>query len=114
MYKYKGDVIRVIDGDTFDISVDLGFNTTRVERFRLVGIDTPETWRPKSDAEKEHGMAATKFVKLLIEDEEVILSTSKCSAGIYGRYDCAITLKDGRDLKTLIKEAGFEKKDSYI
>ncbi len=113
MYEYRGSVIRVVDGDTYDIEIDLGFNTRRTERFRLSGIDTPETWRPSCEAEKEHGMKATEFVKRLIEDEYIILTSTKCSAGIYGRYDCSIKLQDGRDLATVIKDFGFEKLENY-
>jgi len=113
MYQYKGSVIRVVDGDTYDIEIDLGFHTKRTERFRLMGIDTPETWRPKSEAERTHGLKANEFVRRLIEDETVTLSSSKSSAGIYGRYECSIQLKDGRDLATLLKTKGFEKLESY-
>jgi len=114
MYEYKGSVVRIVDGDTYEIDVDLGFNTRRLERFRLTGIDTPETWRPKTEQERIHGEKATEFVKKLIEDEYVILRTEKSSAGIYGRYDCSIKLMDGRDLATVLKENGFEKLENYV
>ena len=42
IYIYKAELIRVVDGDTVDLIIDLGFDTSRRERFRLYGIDAPE------------------------------------------------------------------------
>jgi micrococcal nuclease len=42
IYIYKAELIRVVDGDTVDLVIDLGFDTQRKERFRLYGIDAPE------------------------------------------------------------------------
>jgi micrococcal nuclease len=42
IYIYKAELIRVVDGDTVDLIIDLGFDTSRKERFRLYGIDAPE------------------------------------------------------------------------
>ena len=42
IYIYKAELIRVVDGDTVDLMIDLGFDTSRKERFRLYGIDAPE------------------------------------------------------------------------
>jgi micrococcal nuclease len=110
MYTYEGHVLRVIDGDTYEIQVDLGFHMHKVDRFRIAGVDTPETWRPKTESEKEHGLKATQFVKDLIEGEKVVIETIK--ADLYGRYLCNIEL-DGQDLAILIIEAGFEKLENY-
>jgi micrococcal nuclease len=55
MYEYKAEVLRVVDADTFDLLVDVGFSITLKERFRLNGVDAPESWRPKTKAEGEHG-----------------------------------------------------------
>ena len=116
MYNYKAKVIRVVDGDTMDVAIDLGFGIAygtekHPVRIRLNGIDTPETWRPKSDAEREHGERATARVKELIEDKEVIIYSYKL--GIYGRYAADVYLIGGISLADLLKEEGFEKKDSY-
>jgi len=111
MYEYKALVTRVVDGDTFDLVVDLGFEISFAMRVRLKGIDTPETWRPKTDAERVHGEAATKFVSLLIENQYVTIRSHKL--GIYGRYEADVALLDGTDLATLLKEEGFEKRSDY-
>ncbi len=111
MYEYKAMISRVVDGDTFDAEVDVGFSITIKHRFRLTEIDTPETWRPKTSSEAEHGFRCTNFVKSLIEYKDVIIKSSKL--GIYGRYEASLTLPDGNDLATILKENGFEKLDSY-
>lgn len=111
MYRYNAKVIRVVDGDTFHANVDLGFNITVSHMFRLVGIDTPETWRPKTDAERKHGEQATEYVKDLIEGETISIETFKM--GIYGRYGATVILQDGRKLVDILKEQGYEKLDSY-
>lgn len=111
MYEYKATVLRVVDGDTYDIDVDLGFSARIKHRFRLNGIDTPETWRPRNEAEREHGEKAAEFVRGLIEGKTITLCSHKL--GIYGRYDADITLSDGRDLATVLIEEEFEKLDRY-
>ena len=53
MYEYKCEIIRVVDGDTVDVNIDLGFNTWLwKERIRLKGIDTPES-RTRDPEEKK-------------------------------------------------------------
>lgn len=111
MYNYKATVLRVVDGDTFDAIVDLGFNITKKQRFRLKDVDTPETWRPKTEAEREHGKLATAFVKNLIEEKQVILTSVK--AAVYSRYEAYVTIEDGSDLGTLIVDNGFQKLEFY-
>ena len=59
MYIYKAKVLRVVDGDTIDLLIDLGFNAWKKERIRLSGINTPET-RTKDLKEKEKGLLAKK------------------------------------------------------
>lgn len=115
MYEYKAVVTRVVDGDTFDAEVDVGFSITINHRFRLVNIDTPETWRPKTEAERAHGEKATEFVKKLVEGKEVILNTSKL--GIYGRYDADVVFFDSEgfeyNLRAMLIENEFEKRIDY-
>jgi micrococcal nuclease len=110
MYHYKVHVYRVVDGDTFDAQVDLGFGIYYKMRFRMRGIDTPETWRPSCDAEREHGLKATEFVDELIGGKEVTIQSYKM--GIYGRYECDVILGK-QTLAQILKDEGFEKKESY-
>ncbi len=110
MYKYNGLVKRVVDGDTFDIKVDVGFSITINHRFRLHGVDAPETWRPRCEAERVHGEQATLFVKKLIEGKQVIVQTYKL--GIYGRYNADIII-NGKQVSDLLIQNKLIKLDSY-
>ncbi len=111
MYIYKADVTYVVDGDTFDATVDLGFSIKKKQRFRLKDVDTPETWRPKTESERRHGQLAKDFVIEKLLNKEVTLTSVK--AAVYSRYEAYVTLPDGSDLGTLITEAGLSKYDSY-
>ena len=63
MYEYKCKILRVVDGDTVDVDIDLGFGVwLRKERVRMMGIDTPES-RTIDKEEKKFGLAAKDFVK---------------------------------------------------
>ena len=63
MYEYDCKIVRVVDGDTVDVDIDLGFNTWRCgERIRLYGIDTPEC-RTRNAEEKAAGLLAKEFVE---------------------------------------------------
>ena len=83
MYKYKAFVNRVIDGDTIDVTIDLGFKVFRKERLRLYGIDTPET-RTRDKKEKVAGLKAKKWLKDAIEKRHIYVITHK--QGKFGRY----------------------------
>ena len=84
MYTYfVKSVDRVVDGDTIDISIDLGFDLTKKERVRLAGIDTPEK-RTKDQKEKEMGYQATEFLEMhLMEATKLTVKTEK--EGKFGR-----------------------------
>ena len=84
MYTYfVKSVDRVVDGDTIDISIDLGFDLTKKERVRLAGIDTPEK-RTKNPKEKEMGYQATEFLEMhLMEASKLTVKTEK--EGKFGR-----------------------------
>ena len=111
-YRYKGIVSRVVDADTVDAILDVGFGIAVSQRLRIDDFDAPETWRPRNEAEKLHGTQATTRAKELLEGEELIFTTSK-AIGIYGRYGASITLPDGRLYREVMISEGFEKKDSY-
>mgnify|MGYP003118133685 FL=1 len=84
MYTYfVKSIDRIVDGDTIDISIDLGFDLTKKERVRLAGIDTPET-RTKNPKEKEMGYQATEFLEMhLMEATKLTVKTEK--DGKFGR-----------------------------
>lgn len=90
MYEYRVKTVKkVVDGDTYDFEVDLGFGISNTQRFRLHGVDTPETFRPSCNAEAEHGCKATTYVKDIFKyAEEITVVTHKL--GIYGRYEADV------------------------
>lgn len=77
MFTYKAEIKNVVDGDTVDVSIDLGFDSWRVERLRLFGIDTPETSTPL-------GRAVKKLLADALTDKKVTITTYKPDK--YGRY----------------------------
>ena len=86
MYEYKVKVTRVVDGDTVDADVDLGFDIFVKDRIRLMGIDTPES-RTRNKAEKKLGLLAKERLKALCKQHKgnIILKTSKEGKGKFGR-----------------------------
>lgn len=62
LYTYRAELVRVVDGDTYDLKIDVGFHSTFASRFRLSGYDTPEM-RSGSDFEKEKAREATEFAR---------------------------------------------------
>ena len=66
MYEYRATVIKVVDGDTVDVDIDLGFGIILTdERVRIMGIDTPES-RTRDKIEKKFGLAAKARLKSLL------------------------------------------------
>jgi|TARA_R100000093_G_scaffold69973_1_gene42540 micrococcal nuclease len=85
MYEYKCKVKRVVDGDTMDVILDLGFDVHHAVRVRLAGIDTPES-RTRDKDEKARGKLSKAFLKESIKGRKVILKTKiKDSKGKFGR-----------------------------
>ena len=86
MYEYACKVERVVDGDTVDVVLDLGFNILHKCRVRLYGIDTPES-RTRNLDEKARGKMAGAFLKNAIDTgEKVVIQTKlKDSRGKFGR-----------------------------
>jgi micrococcal nuclease len=86
MYEYRVEIVKVIDGDTVDVDIDLGFGVwLHKERVRLFGIDTPES-RTRDLEEKKYGLAAKKFLTGMLDDDGgIILKTHKDKTGKFGR-----------------------------
>lgn len=99
-YEYKATVENVVDGDTVDVSVDLGFKVSTRQRIRLARIDTPERAQPGY-------VAARDFVREAVLNKPVILKTQKVSK--WGYYLAEITLEDGRNLNDTLVQAQLAK-----
>ena len=86
MYEYRCKVVKIIDGDTVDVDIDLGFGVwLHKERVRMYGIDTPES-RTRDLEEKKYGLAAKKFLTGMLDDDAgIILKTHKDATGKFGR-----------------------------
>jgi len=84
------EIVKVLDGDTIDVLIDLGFDLFKKERVRIAGVDTPEK-RTRDLEEKELGIHATNWLKdklteTIKGDEELIIRTElKGGVGKYGR-----------------------------
>ena len=105
MYEYRCKVTRVVDGDTVDIDIDLGFGVwLHKERVRIYGIDTPES-RTRDKVEKRFGLLAKEFVKGFVKGSSVILRTQKYDAkGKFGRILGDIIVDDKSLSETMIQE----------
>jgi micrococcal nuclease len=86
MFEYQCKIVRVIDGDTTDVDIDLGFGVwMKKQRIRFYGVDTPES-RTRDKEEKVYGMMAKKFVQdHLPLGSTQVLRTHKDDVGKYGR-----------------------------
>ena len=83
MYTYKvKEIVKVVDGDTVDILIDLGFGLTKKERVRVAGIDTPES-RTRDLYEKKLGLEAKDYLVSQLSDGKITIKTEK--DGKYGR-----------------------------
>ena len=96
MYEYKCKIIKVIDGDTTDVDIDLGFGVwLKKQRIRFFGIDTPES-RTRDLEEKKYGLAAKKYVtdRMPLGSTQTLV-TVKDGKGKYGRILGQFKMEDG-------------------
>ncbi len=86
MYEYRCTVVKIIDGDTVDVDIDLGFGVwMKKQRIRMYGIDTPES-RTRDLVEKKYGLAAKEFLTGMLDDKAgITLKTYKDKEGKFGR-----------------------------
>jgi micrococcal nuclease len=113
IYIYKASLIRVVDGDTVDLIIDLGFDTSRYERFRLYGIDAPEL---RTEAGKE----AKAWLSEALQPLEVIYvqtlqHKTKAKRDKYGRflavlYDDLSDIEANRPMRTPVSPASINAK----
>ena len=77
-------VTKVVDGDTIDVIIDMGFDIMYKSRVRLFGIDTPES-RTKDLEEKKYGLAAKEFLTKWVTSGGLTIKTTKDARGKFGR-----------------------------
>ena len=102
MYNYKISPLKVIDGDTIDAEIDLGFDIKTKKRIRFMGINTPES-RTRDLEEKARGLAAKDRVKQLLDGCKNITLHSH-GVGKFGRClgEIMLDMVDGQEKLTLV------------
>ena len=109
MWTYRAKVIRVIDGDTVDVDIDLGFGIwQKNERVRIMGIDTPES-RTRNKIEKKFGLAAKAKLQSLLGKDAVLKTTiNKKGVDMKGKFGRVLGdfLIDDKSVATIMCETG--------
>ena len=109
MWTYRCKLKRVIDGDTVDVDIDLGFGIWQMnERVRIMGIDTPES-RTRDKIEKKFGLAAKARLKSLLGTKPVLQTTiSKKGEDMKGKFGRVLGdfLIDGKQVSQIMCKEG--------
>ena len=103
MYEYNCKVKRVVDGDTVDVIIDLGFDIHFATRVRLYGMDTPES-RTRNKDEKVRGYMSKDFLEEWMEKDDVIIRTRRDKKGKFGRVLGEMIVRGENVNKLMIKE----------
>jgi micrococcal nuclease len=98
-YTYKATVVKVVDGDTIDFKVDLGFHVSVEIRTRLLGINAPEMNTPE-------GKMAREFVVNRVAQGPIEITTFKDAGDKYGRWLALVVLADRQLLNDLMVSSG--------
>lgn len=110
LYHYKCKVLRVIDGDSIEVDVDLGFSTWKKVTLRLSDIDAAEV-RTKDLEEKQIGLEATEFLKnkLFENNPEGFIYIQSNSVDAFGRSLARVFTENGDNVNLILFESGFAK-----
>jgi micrococcal nuclease len=106
MFHYKAKCLKVVDGDTLDISIDLGFSISYKERVRLNGIDAPES-RTSNILEKTAGLKVKDYLISQLEGKDIYIVTYKEEK--YGRYlvDVYLNNNDTTSFNKILIDNGY-------
>lgn len=100
MYEYNTKIERIVDGDTADVFIDLGFEIWHHQRLRFAGIDAAEHNTP-------FGAAVTNYLKTLLEGKQVRIQVTKPDK--YGRYLANIFLGSNESINDQMVRLGLAK-----
>lgn len=100
MYEYNAEVTNVVDGDTFDATLDLGFGASLKVRLRVLRINAPEMHGASAAA----GAAALEYARSLLSSGPVVVTTHETDH--FGRWLADVRLADGRDFGGAMVTAG--------
>ena len=103
MFEYNAEVLRVVDGDTLDARIDLGFDVHVKKRIRLHGIDTWES-RTRDAEEKKKGIAAKSRLVELLQADQVKFKLISYGVGKFGRVLGDIEISAGNVCDILVEE----------
>ena len=107
LYRYRGKLARIIDGDTCELDVDLGFGVTFRARIRLMGYNAPEMHGPNP----EQAAKAREYLALLLKDGWIYLATKKDSQS-FSRYLATVYIEGLQgvmaDVADLMKGSDFD------
>lgn len=112
MYEYNAHLERVVDGDTIDTTIDLGFRMFTEQRIRLSRINTPEIWhQPKESEEYKKGIEAKEYViKRFADNNNSFIVKTEKEPGVYGRFLGTILLSDStKSLNDELLHRGYAK-----
>jgi len=118
-WKFQATLLRVVDGDTVDCRIRLGFHVEVKERLRLcmsdgVGIDAPETRGVEREAGLASKAALIALLKSYTEDDECVVKTFKGTRqGKYGRFLASLETSEGVKLCDLMVENGHAARKAY-
>lgn len=102
MYEYNATATRVIDGDTIEVAVDLGFRITQVMPLRLYGINAPET-NSMDEKERKNGKSAKDWLSDTILEKQVRIRSAK-PKDKYGRFLAEVWLISGVQARSVNEE----------
>ena len=107
LFHYNAQVKRVVDGDTIDVELDLGFDIRLKARIRFAGINAPES-RTRDPVEKQAGLAAKRYVEEWVSEREqqVIIQTTLDDRGKFGRVLGRVLNPDGHCLNDELVSVG--------
>jgi micrococcal nuclease len=103
MFTYRAVLKRIVDGDTIDVAIDLGFDIHYNTRVRLSGINTPEC-RTRDLEEKKRGLAAKARLEELLEGDDLTIKTQLDKSGKFGRVLGEIFMKNVSINERLVEE----------
>lgn len=112
---YRAVCKRVLDGDTYEFYVDFGLRQYGYLTVRLEGLDTPEIFHPRNDAELAHGQSARTRALALLLDKQCVLTTHADTI-TYGRYVAKVEVLRGTQwvsVTDILRGEGFEKHLTY-
>ena len=111
-YVRKAKVVNVVDGDTFDVDIDLGYGVIYKDRLRLKGIDAyePTLRNGTTPQEKIKGLKAKEYLNTLMLGQNVFVKSFKNKKGKYGRYIADVYLYTGESIADILESRGFLKK----